>query len=217
MIVETLAVGPLQANCYILGCEQTGEAVVIDPGDEPQRIEAQILQLNLQLKQVIGTHAHLDHILGVRGLCEGTGAPFLLHQLEEPVLAGLQDWTRLWLGYDPGPPPTVDGYLSEDEPVAFGACELEVRLTPGHSPGSVSLVDHEGRRVFVGDLLFQGSIGRSDLPGGDHATLIQSVETQIFTLDDDYAVFTGHGPTTTVGRERRLNPFFQRGGGFWRL
>ena len=216
MIVETLVVGPLQANCYIVGCEQTGAAVVIDPGDEPERIEAKVGQLNLRLEQIIGTHAHLDHILGVQGLHEATGAPFLLHRLEEPVLAGLQEWTRLWLGYDPGLPPMVDGYLSEGEMVAFGECELEVRLTPGHSPGSVSLVDHEGRMVFVGDLLFHGSIGRSDLPGGDHATLIRSVETQIFTLDDDYAVLTGHGPATTVGRERRTNPFFRRGSGLWR-
>lgn len=215
MIVETLAVGPLQANCYILGCERTREAVVIDPGDEAPRIAARLRQLELCLKQVIATHAHLDHVLGVAGLCEETGAPFLLHRLEEPVLAGVQAWTRLWLGYDPGPPPPVDGYLSEDELVAFGQCELEVRLTPGHSPGSVSLVDHAGRRVFVGDLLFQGSIGRSDLPGGDHATLIRSVETRIFPLGDDYAVLTGHGPATTVGRERRLNPFFNRRAGIW--
>jgi len=208
-------VGPLQANCYILGCEQTRDAVVIDPGDEPQRIAARVRQLNLRLKQVIGTHAHLDHVLGVRELCEETGAPFLLHPLEEPVLAGLQGWTRLWLGYDPGPPPTVDDFLSEDEPVTFGQCELEVRPTPGHSPGSVSLVDHAGRRVFVGDLLFQGSIGRSDLPGGDHATLIRSVETQVFPLGDDYAVLTGHGPATTVGHERRTNPFFSRRAGLW--
>jgi len=216
MIVETMVVGPLQANCYILGCEQTREAVVIDPGDEPERIHERVRQLNLQVRKIIGTHAHLDHILGVRDLREVTGAPFLLHRQEEPGLAALRDWTRCWLGYDPGPPPTVDHYLNEDETVTFGEYELEVRLTPGHSPGSLSLVDHAGRRVFVGDTLFYDSIGRSDLPGGDHATLIQAIETQIFTLDDDYAVLPGHGPATTVGRERRLNPFFRHGPGLWR-
>jgi len=215
MIVETIVVGPLQANCYILGCEQTGEAVVIDPGDEPERIEKRIQQLNLDLKQIIGTHAHLDHVLGVRGLHEATGAPFLLHRLEEPILAELRRWTRMWLGYDPGPPPTVDRYLDEDEKVTFGKCELELRLTPGHSPGSLSFVDHAGRRVFVGDTLFYGSIGRSDFPGGDHATLIRAIETQIFTLDDDYTVLPGHGPATTVGRERRMNPFFHHGVDIW--
>jgi glyoxylase-like metal-dependent hydrolase (beta-lactamase superfamily II) len=215
MIVETLAVGPLQANCYILGCQETGRAVAIDPGGEPRRIAARALELNLQLEQVIATHAHLDHVLGVRALCESTGAPFLLHRLELQVLDGLGDWTQLWLGYDPGPPPDVDGYLMEGESVAFGACELEVRLTPGHSPGSVSLIDHDGQAAFVGDLLFQGSIGRSDLLGGDHATLIASVEREIFTLGDDFTVLSGHGPATTVGRERRSNPFFRRGTRFW--
>jgi len=211
MIMEILVVGPLQANCYILGCEKSGEAVVIDPGDEPERIEERIRQLNLQVRKIVGTHAHLDHILGVRRLCEVTGAPFLLHELEEPMLARLREWTRLWLGYDPGPPPTVDRYLNEDETLSFGEHELEVRLTPGHSPGSLSLVDHAGRRIFVGDALFYDGIGRSDLPGGDHAALIEAIETQVFTLDDDYAVLPGHGPTTTVGRERRMNPFFRRG------
>jgi glyoxylase-like metal-dependent hydrolase (beta-lactamase superfamily II) len=154
-------------------------------------------------------------VLGVQELHDATGAPFLLHQLEEPVLAELQEWTRMWLGYDPGPPPAVDGYLSEGENVSFGECEMEVRLTPGHSPGSVSLVDRVGRRVFVGDLLFAGSIGRSDLPGGDHATLIRSVETQIFPLGGEFAVLSGHGPATTVGYESEHNPFFRRGSRFW--
>jgi glyoxylase-like metal-dependent hydrolase (beta-lactamase superfamily II) len=216
MIVETLTVGPLQANCYILGCEKTGAGVVIDPGGEPQRVLSRVEQLELHLDKVIGTHAHLDHVLGVGGVCESSGAPFLLHRSEQPILAELREWTRLWLGYDPGPPPDVDLYLGGDEAIVFGACELQVRLTPGHSPGSISLVDVEGRRVFVGDLLFSGSIGRSDLPGGNHATLIKSVETQIFSLGDGFSVLSGHGPVTTVGRERKHNPFFRQGANPWR-
>ena len=216
MIVETLAVGPLQANCYILGCGKTHQALVIDPGGEPQRIEARIRELGLELSLVLGTHAHLDHVLGVRDLCQSTGAPFLLHRLDDPVLARLQEWTRQWLGLDAGPPPVVDRYVVDGEKVRFGACELEVRLTPGHSPGSVSLVDGEHQKVFVGDLLFFDSVGRSDLLGGDHATLIQSVEEQIFTLGDDCALLSGHGPATTVGRERRHNPFFRQRPGLWR-
>jgi glyoxylase-like metal-dependent hydrolase (beta-lactamase superfamily II) len=206
----------LQANCYICGCEESGEAIVIDPGDEPQRIEARVRELGLDLNRVVGTHAHLDHVLGVRGLCDVTGAPFLLHRLEKPILAELGQWTRLWLGYDPGPSPEVDQYLDGDEVISFGTCELRVRLTPGHSPGSISLVDTGGQRVFVGDLLFLGSIGRSDLPGGNHATLLRSVEAHIFTLGDDFTVLSGHGPATTVGRERRHNPFFRQGSRPWR-
>ena len=211
MIVETLAVGPLQANCYIVGCEMTAESVVIDPGDEPERIASRVRDTGLRLHAIVATHAHLDHVLGVRGLREASGAPFLLHRLEEPQLAMLQDWTRMWLGYDPGPPPAIDRYLTEGESLTFGECELEVRLTPGHSPGSISLVHRAGQQVFVGDLLFSGSIGRSDLPGGDHAALIRSVETEIFTLGPEYAVLSGHGPATIVGWESEHNPFFQRG------
>jgi hydroxyacylglutathione hydrolase len=216
MIVEKLAVGPLQANSYILGCEETRKALVIDPGGEPERIESRIRDLGLELLLVLGTHAHLDHVLGVRDLCQSTGAPFLLHRLDEPLLARLQEWTRQWLGVDPGPPPTVDRYVEDGETVRFGACELEVRLTPGHSPGSVSLVDGGRQNVFVGDLLFSGSIGRSDLPGGDPDTLIQSVEERIFTLGDDCTVLSGHGPATSVGRERQHNPFFGQRSGLWR-
>lgn len=209
MIVHTLVLGPLQANCYIAVCDQAGEAVVIDPGDEPERIEAYLLPLKAKLVAVVGTHAHLDHVLGARKLCQDTGAPFLIHQNEEPVLDVLRHWTRMWLGYDPGPAPVPAGYLHEGEPLVFGRCKLEVRLTPGHSPGSVSLIDGPGERVVVGDLLFQGSVGRSDLPGGDHKTLIESVEREIFTLPDKFVVLPGHGPETTVGRERQTNPFFR--------
>jgi glyoxylase-like metal-dependent hydrolase (beta-lactamase superfamily II) len=170
--------------------------------------------MGLEMKAIIATHAHLDHVLGVRGLRDATGAPFLLHRLEEQQLALLQDWTRSWLGYDPGPPPVIDGYLTEGENLSFGECELEVRFTPGHSPGSISLVHRAAKKVFVGDLLFSGSVGRSDFPGGDHATLIRSVKTQIFTLGPDYAVLSGHGPATTVGWESEHNPFFRQGSRF---
>jgi len=209
--IHTLVVGPLQANCYIACCREANVAVVIDPGDEPERIELYLQDLRAEPIAIVATHAHLDHVLGARRLCEDTGAPFLLHAGEGPVLEGLRYWTQMWLGYDPGPDPTVSGHLREGEPLVFGACELEVRLTPGHSPGSVSFVDRRGERVIVGDVLFQGSVGRSDLPGGDHATLIKSVESEIFSLPDEFSVLPGHGPETTVGHERLTNPFFVRG------
>lgn len=214
MIVETLAVGALQANCYIAGCSETSGAIVIDPGGEAQRIFQRVGDLGLDVKAIVGTHAHLDHVLGVRELKELTGAPFWLHPLEEPILDQLSAWTRMWLGSDPGPAPTVDAPLAAGESISVGQLSLEVRLVPGHSPGSVCLVDHEGQRVFVGDLLFQGSIGRSDLPGGDHSTLIESVQQQVFSLGDEFTVLPGHGPATTVGHERQHNPFFRPSG--WR-
>lgn len=209
--IHTLVVGPLQANCFIAVCDEDSAALVIDPGDEPERIETCLRDLKAELVAVVATHAHLDHVLGARSLCENTGVPFLVHSKEEPVLEGLREWTRVWLGYDPGPAPEINGHLLEGEPLVFGSCELEVRLTPGHSPGSVSLVDGVGERVIVGDVLFRGSVGRSDLPGGDHATLMKSVESEIFSLPDEFVVLPGHGPETTVGHERLTNPFFAEG------
>jgi len=158
----------------------------------------------------VGTHAHLDHVLGARELCARTGAPFLIHEDDAPVLASLGEWAKMWLGFDPGAPPEVSAYVCDGDEVSIGGVTLVVVHTPGHSPGSVSLVSAEEQAVFVGDLLFQGSIGRSDLPGGEHRTLIRSVEERVFTLGDDFTVYPGHGTETTVGRERLSNPFFAR-------
>ena len=209
MIVDHLVVGPLQVNCYILGCEETGEAIVVDPGDQPEAILAVLARSHLRLVKIVNTHAHFDHLLGVRALQEATGAPFLLHSEDRPVLEAARTHALAWLGVDPGPPPRVDEWLRLEEPLCFGRETLEIRWTPGHSPGSVSLVDHAGRRVFSGDALFAGSIGRTDLPGGDLDTLLRSIREQLLSLPDDYAVLPGHGPTTTIGQERRHNPFLQ--------
>ena len=217
MVLEKLVVGPLQANCYIVGCESSHEALVIDPGGEPERIIQRLQFSNLRAVKVVGTHAHLDHVLGAKELCAATGAPLLLHRDEMQVLASLREWTRMWLGFDPGAPPEVGAHLGHGDTITLGNLTLQVVDTPGHSPGSVSLVMEDEGAVFVGDLLFQGSIGRSDLPGGDHATLIRSVEERIFPLGDGVIVYSGHGPETTVGRERTTNPFFaQSAGRRWR-
>ncbi|HIC90117.1 MAG TPA: MBL fold metallo-hydrolase [Anaerolineae bacterium] len=208
MVVKTLVVGPLQTNCYVLGCERTKQGIVIDPGDDASKILEALEQHGLTLVQIVNTHAHFDHVLGVEELKLATTAPFFLHRLEEPVLDGMPAHVQTWLGFDPGPPPQPDGHLEHGDLVQFGQQQLEVRWTPGHSPGSITLVDHTGRRAFVGDTLFAGGIGRTDLPGGDFNQLLESIRRQIFTLPDDYEVMPGHGPTTTVGREKRTNPFF---------
>ena len=207
MIVDSLVVGALQVNCYVLGCEETQEAVVIDPGDQPDDILRLLARRHWRLTQIINTHAHFDHIMGVRAVKSATGAPFYLHQADLPYVADMRQRVMLWLGYDPGEAPTVDGYLTPGERVHWGRQALEMRWTPGHSPGSISFVDHAGRQAFVGDALFAGSIGRTDLPGGNLPQLLSAIRQQILSLPDDYAIWPGHGPATTVDRERRTNPF----------
>jgi glyoxylase-like metal-dependent hydrolase (beta-lactamase superfamily II) len=214
MILDRLVVGPLQVNCYVLGCRYSREAIVIDPGDNVKDILAVLQQHDLRLVQIVNTHAHFDHVLGVRDLQRATGAPFLLHPDEIPVLMTLEEQVQAWLGFNPGPPPVVDRRLQAGEVIYFGREALEVRPTPGHSPGGISLADHAGRRVFTGDALFAGSIGRTDLPGADGDTLLDSIREQILSLPEDFVVLPGHGPATTVGEERRTNPFLQLGAVF---
>ena len=208
MILEHLEVGPLQVNCFVLGCEKTRQAIVIDPGGNPQAIRAALARHTLTLVAIVATHAHFDHILAVDALRGDHPVLFYLHPDDEPVLAVQREVTQAWMGFDPGPMPRVDAHLTPGEPFRFGEVELEVRHTPGHSPGSVTLVDHAGRRAFVGDLVFAGSVGRTDFPGGDHRTLLNSIRQAILTLPDDYRLLPGHGPFTTVAEERLYNPFF---------
>jgi hydroxyacylglutathione hydrolase len=212
MILETVVVGALQVNCYVLGCEQTRQAVVIDPGDELPVIRAALRKHDLSLARIIVTHAHFDHMLAARPLQDATGAPFYLHTAERPVLEIMRRMTLAWMAFDPGEPPHIDGELTPSQPVSFGVESLEVRLTPGHSPGGVTFVHYASRCAFTGDALFAGSIGRTDLPGGDLDLLLSSIRAEILTLPDDLAVLSGHGPPSTVGAERRGNPFLANGG-----
>jgi len=207
MIVGTLAVGMLEVNCYVLGCERTRRALVIDPGDEAPAILKALHRHGLTLDRILATHAHFDHLLGCRPLQEATGAPFYVHPADRPLVAMMQRTCMAWLGYDPGEPPAITGDLAAGDVVRVGDIALEVRHTPGHSPGGVTLVEHATRRAFTGDALFAGSVGRVDLPGGDGQTLIASIDAQILSLPDDYVVLPGHGPATTVGQERRTNPY----------
>jgi glyoxylase-like metal-dependent hydrolase (beta-lactamase superfamily II) len=206
VLIETLVVGPIQANCFILGYEETGEAVVIDPGDEAQRILAALRQHNLTLKTIINTHGHFDHVGGNKALQEASGAPILIHGGDAPMLAHLADSAAVW-GMRVENSPAPDRLLEDGEEIALGAITLKVIHTPGHSPGGISLFTPG--HLFVGDTLFAGSIGRTDFPGGDYAALISSVRNRLFVLGDDVRVYPGHGPATTLGREKQFNPFFQ--------
>ena len=207
MIIKALAVGPLMSNCFTLGCEQTREAVVIDPGDDADRILLSLADSRLRVKYIVNTHGHFDHVGGNGRMKDATGADILIHSEDAPMLAmTATSGSSLGMRIDESPP--ADRTLADGDQVVFGEIVLEVLHTPGHTPGGISL--HTDGAVFVGDTLFAGSIGRTDFPGGDHDLLISKVRDKLFTLGDDTRVLAGHGPETTIGRERRFNPFFRQ-------
>jgi len=208
MIIDTLAVGPIMANCYILGCEETGSAAVIDPGDEPARILETVARHGLKVVAILNTHGHFDHVGANAALKAATGADIMIHALDAPMLADLAAAGRMFgLRVENSPPP--DRTLGDGDRIQVGNLALTVIHTPGHTPGGVAFLADGA--VFVGDTLFAGSIGRTDLPGGDFDTLIQSIHDRLFTLDDALEVYPGHMGTTTIGREKRHNPFVGRG------
>lgn len=202
--IKAMTVGPIQANCYIIGCEDTLEAAVIDPGAEADRILLSLAESKLKLKFIINTHGHFDHVGANKSLKDATRAQILIHPLDAPMLNQLSDAAASWgLATENSPPP--DKTLEEDDTVSFGNITLKTIHTPGHTPGGISL--HTDGYVFVGDTLFAGSVGRTDFPGGDFGTLVSSIKNKLFVLGDDVTVFPGHMGTTTIGQERRYNPF----------
>jgi glyoxylase-like metal-dependent hydrolase (beta-lactamase superfamily II) len=204
VIIKSLAVGPIQANCFIIGCETTLAGAVIDPGGDADRILAEVTRANLRIDAIINTHGHFDHVGANRQLKAATGAELLIHPLDAPLLAQLERMAGAFgLKADNSPDP--DRSLEDGDTISVGELSFKVLHTPGHTPGGISL--HTNGCVFVGDTLFQGSIGRTDFPGGDFDTLITSIRTKLFTLDEQTTVYTGHGPETTIGAEKRYNPF----------
>jgi glyoxylase-like metal-dependent hydrolase (beta-lactamase superfamily II) len=204
LIIKQLTVGPIMANCFILGCENTREAAVIDPGDEADRILMAAAEDRLAVKLIVNTHGHFDHVGANRRMKDATGADILIHRLDAPMLGRLADSAAAWgMSAQNSPPP--DRTIDDGHTVTFGDITLSVLHTPGHTPGGVSLFTDGS--VFVGDTLFAGSIGRTDFPGGDYGTLIASIRNKLFTLPDDVTVYAGHMGTTTIGREKRTNPF----------
>ena len=207
MILKGLTVGLLQENCYIFGCSRTRKGVIIDPGDNARAILRVVDQQALRIEKIINTHAHFDHVMAVNLVKAATGAPFYLHRADLPILRDVPERVRLWLEMDVEPVDDPDGYLEHGDLIQVGDEQLEVRFTPGHAPGHVVFVHHAGKQVFAGDTLFQGSVGRFDLPGADGPTLFHSIREQLLSLPDDYTVYAGHGPATTIGEERQFNPF----------
>jgi glyoxylase-like metal-dependent hydrolase (beta-lactamase superfamily II) len=208
VIIKGLAVGPIQANCFVVGCEASRAAAVIDPGDDADRILAAIQDADLKVTCIINTHGHFDHVGANRQLKEVTGAELMIHPLDAPMLAQLDRMAGAF-GLRAENSPDPDRLIEGGDTIAVGDLRLKVLHTPGHTPGGISL--HTDQSVFVGDTLFQGSIGRTDFPGGDFDTLITSIRTQLFTLDDTTTVYTGHGPETTIGTEKQFNPFARMG------
>jgi hydroxyacylglutathione hydrolase len=207
MIQKALMVGLLEVNCYILADEATREAVVIDPGGDEDRILEVLNHNKFQLKLIIDTHGHFDHVDANQPLKEATGASIAVHELDAPALSQPSQEAMFFTG-NRLRRSEADIILKENDILTFGSYRLKVLHTPGHTPGSISLVLEDHPYVYVGDLLFAGSIGRTDFPGGNFDALINAVRTKIFPLGDNYTVYPGHGPVTTVGQERKYNPFF---------
>ncbi len=205
MIIERLVVGMLQSNCYVVGCEDTKAGIIIDPGGDAPSILNKVEQLGLSIKYIVNTHGHIDHIAANRPLKEATGAMIAIHRADAEYLITDQGQFARMLGVlSPGPP--ADVLLEEGDDIVFGDDSLHVIHTPGHSSGSISLA--ADGVVFCGDTLFAMGVGRVDLPGGDWETLIQSIKNQLFAMPDTTTVYTGHGPPTTIGREKSSNPWF---------
>lgn len=210
MIHEIFAVGPLACNCSVLGDEQTLESMVIDPGDDIENVLAIVRLHRLAVKQIVVTHAHIDHVGGAMKLKAATGAPILLNQ-NDAMLLRMLDVQAGWIGVAPPGEVIVDGDLKEGETVRAGAIAGIVLHTPGHTEGSVCLYLAAEKKLLAGDTLFAGSIGRTDLPGGSTEKIMQSLHGKLMSLPDNTIVVPGHGPLTTIGDERETNPFLVSG------
>jgi hydroxyacylglutathione hydrolase len=209
MIHEILPVGPLQCNCSIIGDETTHEAMVIDPGDDIADILALIGKHKLQVKQIVITHAHIDHVGGAMKLRAATGAPILLNQNDSALLKML-DAQAAWIGMAAPGKVEIDQSIGESDKVQAGPLVAQVLHTPGHTEGSICLYFSAEKKLIAGDTLFAGSIGRTDLPGGSFDQIIRSLHQKVLALPDDTAVVPGHGPLTSIGEERENNPFLRK-------
>jgi hydroxyacylglutathione hydrolase len=209
MIIEVRAEPPFEKNGFVVGCERTHEGIIIDPGDEVDGLLAAIRDHDLDVKYILLTHAHIDHITGVGTAKDAVDAPVYLHK-DDVFLYDAVEQQGAMFGFKVRRPPPIDVFY-DLSPIQFGDYEVRVHHTPGHCPGGVCLQigrkGTAGRDLFVGDTLFAGSIGRTDLPGGDYDTLLRSITEVLFPLGDESIVHSGHGPDTTIGRERKTNPF----------
>jgi glyoxylase-like metal-dependent hydrolase (beta-lactamase superfamily II) len=208
LLRETFPVGPLRCNCTLLANLETREAIVIDPGDEIADILARLARRQLTLKQIIVTHAHIDHIGGAAQLRRVTGAPVLFHQADLPIL-GMMEMQAAWIGVATPEQTALDQSADDGLSAGIAGLEAEVIHTPGHTPGSICLHFPKQELLLAGDTLFAGSVGRTDLPGGDTHALLRSIHTRLMILPENTLVVPGHGEQTTLGQEREMNPFLQ--------
>jgi hydroxyacylglutathione hydrolase len=208
MIHEILPVGLLQCNCSIFGDEQSREALVIDPGDNIDDILAILARHSLRVKTIVITHAHIDHIGGAAKLKAATGAPVVMNALDQELYDHL-DVQASWLGMEPPTRTAIDAAASDGDALTLGPAEFRVLHTPGHTQGSISLWIPTENKLIAGDTLFRDSIGRTDLPGGNPRQILRSIEGQLLRLPEETVVVPGHGPNTTIGREKERNPFLQ--------
>jgi glyoxylase-like metal-dependent hydrolase (beta-lactamase superfamily II) len=209
MIHKIFPVGPLQCNCSVIGDEKTHEAMVIDPGDQIEGILEILRQEKLTLKQIVITHAHIDHVGGAMKLKAATGAPILMNQNDYALLKML-DMQAAWIGMRPPGDVQVDEAISQGRVLKVGEISSSVIHTPGHTEGSICVYFPTEKKLIAGDTLFAGSIGRTDLPGGSMDKIMRSLHTQVLALPDETEVVPGHGPVTTIGEERETNPFLQK-------
>ena len=207
MIIATLPVGLIQTNCYVAGCPETKECAVIDPGGHPERILAEVERQGLSIKYVLNTHAHFDHTDGNGGIVGASGAPLALHPLDLPLLKASGGAALFGLQADPSPLPDLE--LQDGDELEVGTLRFNVLHTPGHTPGHVCFYEQAEGVLFDGDVVFYRSIGRTDLPGGDYQQMMDSIRNVLLALPEDTVVYSGHGPATTVGDEKRLNPWLR--------
>jgi hydroxyacylglutathione hydrolase len=209
MIHEMFAVGPLLCNCSIFGDETSREALVVDPGEDIGQILQLLAKHELKVKAIVITHGHIDHVGAAAGLKQATGAQVYLNEGDLRTYAQVE-MQAMWLGLDPPEPVEIDSLARDGDTVRMGATEFTVLHTPGHTPGSIGLWIPSEKKLIAGDTLFRESIGRTDLPGGDSKSILVSIREKLMPLPDDTLVIPGHGPTTTMGHEKRYNYFLQR-------